>query len=99
MIVERFEMESLYDNLSIAWNGDYESLKCFVEKDLNLDGIWEQPVGNKEIFKSNNILISWRKNKNLLHLELRRRGWQNHTVTLFEDWSEFYKRCHNKRFY
>ena len=46
----------------------------YLGKDLNLDGFSEQPGGDKKVFKSNNILISWRKNKNLLHLEVAEAG-------------------------
>lgn len=62
-------MEQLIGNLCFAWKGDYEALKRFVDKDLNMDGVWEQPGSDKKVFKSNNILISWRRGKNLLHLE------------------------------
>lgn len=62
-------MVSSLNNLYFVWNGDYQSLKCFVGKDLNLDGVWEQPRGDKKVFKSNNISITWRKNKSLLHFE------------------------------
>ena len=62
-------MVSAIDNLCFAWNGDYDSLKSFLNKGLNLVGTWEQLGGDKKVFKSSNILISWRKNKNLLHLK------------------------------
>ena len=67
-------MVSAIDNLCFAWNGDYDSLKSFLSKDLNLVGTWEQPGGDKKVFKSSNILISWRRNKNLLHLEGAKAG-------------------------
>lgn len=61
-------MESLSYNLCFAWQGDYDSLKKFVRDELKLDGVWEQPGGDKKIFSTADISISWRKNKNLLHI-------------------------------
>ena len=62
-------MASNCDNLRVAWVGDYDSLKRFVVEDLKLNGIWDQPGGDKKIFKADGISISWRKTKSLLHLE------------------------------
>ena len=38
---------------------------CF---ELKLDGAWDQPGGDKKIFCTADISISWRRNKNLLHI-------------------------------
>lgn len=62
-------MASNCDNLRVAWVGDYDSLKRFVGEDLKLNGIWDQPGGDKKIFRADGISISWRKTKSLLHLE------------------------------
>ena len=61
-------MESLSYNLCFAWYGDYDSLKNFFSDELKLDGVWEQPGGDKKIFSTADISICWRKNKNLLHI-------------------------------
>ena len=52
------------DYLSIAWTGDYESLKHFVS--LKIDGIWSHPGGDKKLFTSEYATISWRKSKNVI---------------------------------
>jgi hypothetical protein len=41
-------MTSLLDNLSIAWTGDFDSLRKFTSNELKLDGNWEQPGGDKK---------------------------------------------------
>ena len=54
-------------NLSLAWNGDYNSLKSLVKDALKLDGIWEQPGGYKKVFTSTDFtFISWLKDKKIL---------------------------------
>jgi hypothetical protein len=62
-------MTSLLDNLSIAWTGDFDSLRKFTSNELKLDGNWEQPDGDKKIFNSENISITWRKAKSILNIE------------------------------
>ena len=62
-------MASLLDNLSIAWSGDFDSLKKFTSDELNLDGNWEHPGGNKKIFTSDNTSITWRRSKSVLNIE------------------------------
>ena len=53
-------------NLSLAWTGDYNSLKSLVKDELKLDGIWEQPVGYKKVFTSTDFTsISWLKDKKI----------------------------------
>lgn len=63
------DMASLLDNLSIAWTGDFDSLREFMSDELNLIGNWEQPRGDKKIFKSETISVSWRKGKSVLNIE------------------------------
>jgi hypothetical protein len=58
-------MASLLDNLSIAWSGDFDSLKKFTRDELNLNGNWEHPGGDKKIFKNDTTFISWRKGKSV----------------------------------
>ena len=50
--------------LSFARRGDYDTLKAFFVDDLKLSGTWEQPGGDKKVFKLNNSSIVWRKAKN-----------------------------------
>ena len=62
-------MALLTGDLSFAWTGDYDALKVFVVDDLKLNGNWEQPGGDKKVFKFNNSSIVWRKNKGFLQIE------------------------------
>ena len=55
-------MALLTGDLSFAWTGDCDALKAFVVDDLKLNGNWEQPGGDKKVFKFNNSSIVWRKN-------------------------------------
>lgn len=34
--------------------------------DLQLSAVWEQPCGDRKVFKGDDIVISWRKTKGLL---------------------------------
>ena len=34
-------------NLQLAWTGDYQSLKSFVNENLKLVGEWDQPGSDK----------------------------------------------------
>jgi hypothetical protein len=54
------------ENLSLAWTGDFDSLKKFSNEVLNLDGEWTQPGGDKKLFTFGNSSIVWRKTKGLL---------------------------------
>ena len=56
----------LSDNLGIAWIGDFESLRQFVSEHLKIDGVWSHPGGDKKVFTSENVIISWRKSKGIL---------------------------------
>lgn len=56
-------------NLRLAWDGDHESLKTFVEDILQLEGNWSSPGGEKKVFINNNITIQWWKNKKVLAVE------------------------------
>ena len=56
---------SLNDKLFIAWSSTYLSLKRFVSEELQLQGTWEQPGGDRKLFKSKKLTIGWRKNKGL----------------------------------
>jgi hypothetical protein len=54
------------ENLSLAWTGDFDSLKKFSSEVLNLDGEWTQPRGDRKILTFDNSSIVWRKTKGLL---------------------------------
>ena len=56
-----------YKGNEFAWNGCLESLKCFVQTDLNLRGKWSSPGGEVKLFKDSEVSIKWYgKNKKLL---------------------------------
>ena len=59
----------LFEKLCFAWSGDYESLKQFVKDDLNLEGTWSQPGGDRKLFTLGDSTILWKKNKNVLCLD------------------------------
>ena len=59
----------LRENLCFAWSVDFESLKLFIKDDLKLDGTWSHPGGDKKLFSTENITISWRRSKSLLWLK------------------------------
>ena len=54
------------ENLSLAWTGDFDSLKKFSNEVLNLDGERTQSGGDKKFFTFGNSSIVWRKTKGLL---------------------------------
>ena len=56
----------LSDNLGIAWISDFESLRQFVSEHLKIDGEWSHPGGDKKVFTSECVIISWRKSKGIL---------------------------------
>ena len=58
-----------FERLCFAWSGDYESLKQFVKDDLNLEGTWSQPGGDRKLFTLGDSTILWKKNKNVLRLD------------------------------
>jgi hypothetical protein len=60
------------EKLSLAWTGDYQSLKDFVSDDLQLEGVWSQPGGDKKLFTGDEATIIWRRNKNLLSIDGKR---------------------------
>lgn len=43
-------MVELIGNLSLAWSGDFESLKKFANEILQLDGVWTQPGDDRKLF-------------------------------------------------
>ena len=59
-------MAGFIKNLSLAWTGEFDSLKEFVKDSLKLDGEWSQPGGDRKVFTFGDSSIIWRKNKRLL---------------------------------
>ena len=60
-------MTTLKENISLAWTGDLELLKQFVNEILNyLDKEWSQPGSDRKVFTYGDSSITWRKNKCLL---------------------------------
>ena len=56
--------------LLLYWNGDFEQLKQFVNKNAELrNGVWSSPGGDKKTYSDGHTLISWRKGKKLLQIE------------------------------
>jgi hypothetical protein len=41
-------MSGFIENISLAWTGDFVSLKQFSSEVLKLDGEWSQPGGDKK---------------------------------------------------
>ena len=57
---------ALTSGLSLAWSGDFNSLKEFICKTCDFVGNWSQP-GDKKVFSFNDdSSISWRKSKKVL---------------------------------
>ena len=53
--------------LSLAWSGDFDSLKEFICKTCDFVGNWSQPGGDKKVYSFNDdSSISWRKSKKVL---------------------------------
>ena len=59
----------MLSSLKLSWTGDLESLKTFVEGNLNLQGTWSQPGGEKKLFVAENLTIKWLKNRKFLSIE------------------------------
>ena len=56
--------------LLLYWNGDFEQLREFVNKNAELrNGVWSSPGGDKKTYSDGHTLISWRKGKKLLQIE------------------------------
>ena len=63
------EAKAWRENLCFAWSGDFESLKLFIKEDLKLDGTWSHPVRDQKLFSTENITISWCRDKSILWLK------------------------------
>ena len=58
-----------FPDLKLSWSGDYESLKLFVDSELNLQGKWTSTGGENKLFESDNVDIHWRAKKKFLRIE------------------------------
>ena len=63
---------SVINNISLAWTGDFKSLKQFTADVLKLNGDWTQPGGDKKVFANGDITLIWRKTKYLLSVDGRK---------------------------
>ncbi len=57
------------DKINLAWTGDFDCLKQFTNEFLKLDGDWTQPCGDKKVFTSSHLTMTWRKTKQVLTIE------------------------------
>ena len=58
--------------LLLYWNGDFEQLKQFVNKNAELrNGGWSSPRGDKKTYSDGHTFISWWKGKKLLQIEAK----------------------------
>ena len=55
--------------LQLCWTGEFEDLKEFVSENIELNAVWKSPGGDKKTFSDGHTTISWRKSKNVLHIE------------------------------
>ena len=58
-----------FPDLKLSWSGDYESLKLFVDSELNLQGKWTSTGEENKLFESDNVDIHWRAKKKFLRIE------------------------------
>ena len=58
-----------FPDLKLSWSGDYESLRSFVDSELNLQGKWTSTGGENKLFESDNVDIHWRAKKKFLRIE------------------------------
>ena len=56
----------IMSNLKLSWAGDLESLKNFVSDNLKLKGAWKSTGGEKQVFTSGTISITWLSKKKFL---------------------------------
>jgi hypothetical protein len=57
-------------NTTLAWMGDFQSIKDLVAEYFELDGQWDSPGGEKKVFYCGGIAtITWMKKRKLLQIE------------------------------
>ena len=54
---------NINDNLKLSWTGNLESLKYFIEKDINFNGTWKSPGGERKSCTDGKTTITWWRNK------------------------------------
>ena len=47
----------MLSNLKLSWRGDLASLQTFVEGNLNLQGTWSSPGGEKKLFELDDPMV------------------------------------------
>ncbi|CAB3995877.1 T-complex 1 subunit zeta-like [Paramuricea clavata] len=67
------EYEKSSDNqmreLHLCWMGNIEQLKQFVSDNIELNGVWVSPGGDKKKYRDGDTSISWRKGNKVLRIE------------------------------
>jgi hypothetical protein len=55
--------------LHLCWMGNIEQLKQFVSDNIELNGVWVSPGGDKKKYSDGDTSISWRKGNKVLRIE------------------------------
>ena len=55
--------------LHLCWTGNIEQLKQFVSDNIELNGVWVSPGGDKKKYSDGDTSISWRKGNKVLRIE------------------------------
>ena len=55
-------------NLKLSWTGDFQSLKDFVHTVIKFEGEWSSPGGEKKLFTSDQVTLTWLRNKKYLSI-------------------------------
>ena len=55
--------------LHLCWMGNIEQLKQFVSDNIELNGVWISPGGDKKKYSDGDTSISWRKGNKVLRIE------------------------------
>ena len=55
--------------LHLCWMGTIEQLKQFVSDNIELNGVWVSPGGDKKKYSDGDTSISWRKGNKVLRIE------------------------------
>ena len=46
-------------NLKLCWTGDLESLKLFIETNIDFNGIWKSPGDERKSYSNGDTTITW----------------------------------------
>ena len=58
--ISNFKTNLSFDDSGYLWKGDLSQLKCFVKNDLNLEGKWTSPGGERKLFSDSTTGIMFR---------------------------------------